>query len=113
MSNARTVEERGTGYVYDSFERGLWTVGFYDPQGKWRPESDHDSEREAADRVHFLNGGNALDADPRVTALVEAARDCARTMDNWAENALTQREALEAVSVRNILTAALKPFTEK
>jgi hypothetical protein len=36
---------------------GLWTVGFYDPTGKWIPESDHDSEESAARRVHYLNGG--------------------------------------------------------
>ena len=53
---------------------------------------------------------DVVETDSRVTALVEAARDCARTMDTWAENALTQREALEAVSVRNVLTTALKPF---
>lgn len=47
------------GYVYQSFERGLWTVGFYDPSGKWHPESDHDSTEEAAQRVHYLNGGSA------------------------------------------------------
>ncbi len=36
----------------------LWTVGFYDPKGEWHPESDHDNERAAAERVHYLNGGN-------------------------------------------------------
>ena len=35
----------------------LWTVGFYDPQGSWHPESDHKSAEEAAERVHYLNGG--------------------------------------------------------
>ena len=37
----------------------LWTVGFYDPQGKWQPESDHRSQEEAAKRVAYLNGGKA------------------------------------------------------
>jgi len=45
-------------WVYQSFERGLWTVGFYDPSGEWIPESDHDSSDEAAERVHFLNGAS-------------------------------------------------------
>ena len=27
-------------YVYIKSEPGLWTVGFYDPNGKWIPESD-------------------------------------------------------------------------
>jgi len=36
----------------------LFTVGFYDPNGKWNPESDHESADEAAKRVHYLNGGD-------------------------------------------------------
>lgn len=45
-------------YVYlKSKDEELWTVGFYDPSGKWQPESDHDSEEKAANRVHWLNGG--------------------------------------------------------
>jgi hypothetical protein len=34
----------------------LWTVGFYDPNGKWMPESDFNSPEEAAERVNYLNG---------------------------------------------------------
>jgi hypothetical protein len=30
-------------YVYIQSEPGLYTVGFYRPNGKWEPESDHDS----------------------------------------------------------------------
>ena len=49
-------------YVYIENERGtLWTVGFYKSifhgQG-FIPESDHTSARDAARRVHYLNGGN-------------------------------------------------------
>ncbi len=36
----------------------LWTVGFYDPTGKWIPESDWDNKEDAAARVSYLNGGN-------------------------------------------------------
>lgn len=43
-------------YVYIKSEPGLWTVGFYDPAGKWQPESDHDSAEGAAIRVRYLNG---------------------------------------------------------
>ena len=50
------------GYVYVQSELGLWIVGFYDPQGDWHPESDHDNKREAAERVHYLNGGDDSDA---------------------------------------------------
>src|SRR5690606_24777482 len=45
-------------YVYQQTEPGLWTVGFYDPQGRWHAESDHTSPESAAERVHWLNGGN-------------------------------------------------------
>jgi len=47
-------------YVYLSPKSGdidrLYTVGFYDPNGKWHPESDHDIAEEAAKRVRYLNG---------------------------------------------------------
>jgi hypothetical protein len=45
-------------YVYIRSEPGLWTVGFYSPDGKWNPESDFNSMREAARRVSYLNGGS-------------------------------------------------------
>lgn len=42
-------------YIHDKLER-LFTVGFYDPKGKWHPESDHKTADEAAARVAYLNG---------------------------------------------------------
>ena len=44
-------------YVYIKSERGLFTVGFYDPSGDWYAESDHADRKRAAARVHYLNGG--------------------------------------------------------
>lgn len=38
-------------------EAGCYTVGYYDPKGKWEPESDHSTAEAAANRVVFLNGG--------------------------------------------------------
>ena len=49
-----------THYVYKRTEFSpycLYTVGYYDPDGKWEPESDWDTTEEAAKRVHYLNGG--------------------------------------------------------
>lgn len=47
-------------YVYIESEHtsdySLYTVGFYDPLGKWHPESDHSKPEEASKRVAFLNG---------------------------------------------------------
>lgn len=45
-------------YIYIKSEPQLWTVGYYDPAGKFNAESDHSSAEEAAQRVHYLNGGN-------------------------------------------------------
>jgi hypothetical protein len=44
-------------YVYIQSEPGLFTVGFYDPEGKWHADSDWESRDDAAKRVHYLNGG--------------------------------------------------------
>jgi hypothetical protein len=52
-------------YVYIQSERGdhpLWTVGHYDPDGKWIAESDHQDPEKAAERVAYLNGGRAVNA---------------------------------------------------
>ena len=50
-------------YVYIETEHNvgpngenLYTVGFYDPSGKWVPESDYNDRNEAAARVAYLNG---------------------------------------------------------
>ena len=51
-----------TTWVYIRSEPGLYTVGFYDPDGKWHPDSDWETTQEAAARVHYLNGGH--DAQP-------------------------------------------------
>jgi hypothetical protein len=45
-------------WVYIRSEPGLWTVGFYKPDGTWESESDHTSRESAARRVRYLNGGN-------------------------------------------------------
>ncbi len=44
-------------YVYKTSEPGLWTVGFYEPDGTWIAESDYSNKEEAAERVRYLNGG--------------------------------------------------------
>jgi hypothetical protein len=46
-------------WVYIQTEPLLFTVGFYSPDGKWHTDSDHNSRREAAERVHYLNGGKS------------------------------------------------------
>ncbi len=41
-------------------EHNLYTVGFYAPNGKWEPESDHSDREEAAKRVAYLNGSGGV-----------------------------------------------------
>ena len=48
----------GRMYVYIMSEPGLFTVGFYDPDGKWHSDSDHDTREAARKRVAYLNGAN-------------------------------------------------------
>lgn len=43
-------------YHYIQSEKHLWTVGTGGPGDDWEPESDHDTEESAANRVSFLNG---------------------------------------------------------
>lgn len=43
-------------WVYIQTEAELWTVGFYGPNEKFEPESDHGCPEEAAARVRWLNG---------------------------------------------------------
>lgn len=50
-----------SGYCYIKTEPALWTVGFNDPEGMWHTDSDHSTPEEAAQRVHWLNGGHAMD----------------------------------------------------
>lgn len=60
-------------YVYIRSEPGLWTVGFYHPDGAWwEAESDHGSPEEAAARVAYLNGDDPL------AALVKRVEDLER-----------------------------------
>lgn len=62
-------------YVYLRSEPGLWSVGFYGPNGEWFPESDYNSPKEAAARVHYLNGGLRLDDINTVSYVVICVKE--------------------------------------
>ena len=47
-------------WVYIQTEPQLFTVGHYDPNGEFHPDSDHTTTEEAGDRVRYLNGGKTL-----------------------------------------------------
>lgn len=40
----------------------MWVVGYYRPDGKWEPESDQTDREQAAARVAYLNGADAVRA---------------------------------------------------
>ncbi len=67
-------------YVYLDSEPGLYTVGFYAPDGRWIAESDHDSREGAAARVHELNGGSNGVLLAGLLAFVECAKEA---YDHW------------------------------
>lgn len=60
-------------FTYIRSEKYLWTVGFYEPDGRWNPESDHGTPEDAAERVAYLNGSDTDNAD-RVKRLEEILR---------------------------------------
>jgi hypothetical protein len=68
-------------YVVKNFEPRLWTVGHYQPDGTFDPDSDHRNQDRAAERCHFLNGGSDVAAlvDDWRTQLA-AANDTARDL---------------------------------
>ena len=84
-------------YSYLSSDVNLWTVGSYDADDCWLPESDHDSIAEAAARVRFLNGGSIIKPDPkepfaptRFDRLLEAAFQGILANPEFAELSQTQ-----------------------
>lgn len=85
-------------YVYiqtqaavDGFE-AMWTVGFYKPDGQFEPSSDHHTEGEAIQRVHWLNGGAGAGA------IVQVQQHVAELQKN-------------VDSFQSQLSAALPPWT--
>jgi len=71
-------------YVYIKSESNLYTVGFYDPQGNWVSESDWNSRNEAAERVHYLNGGQVKDDQEHLAEYRWAKEQHEAALDNRA-----------------------------
>ncbi|WP_433575571.1 hypothetical protein [Nocardia brasiliensis] len=71
-----------SGYVYLRTEPGLWTVGFYTPDGAWEPESDRGSKDAAAERVMVLNGaGSDIDVAELIRQRDELREECKELFD--------------------------------
>lgn len=68
------MNQRAWGYLKS--EPDLYTVGFYDPTGKWHADSDWPTREEAARRVHYLNGSKTEESlAPRPRAGQELVDD--------------------------------------
>lgn len=68
-------------YLSPTISGEPFTVGFYDPAGKWQAESDHRTADLAAERVAFLNGGRPEGEWPavhKIRLLRNTLREAAR-----------------------------------
>jgi hypothetical protein len=92
------------GYVYESFEPGLWTVGHHDQDGKFRPESDHKSPNEASTRVHHLNGGTNAALTERAERLAARLADAEYQTSRWVADAAAWERRTDALG--NVLDGA-------
>jgi hypothetical protein len=84
-------------YVYLATPNGdetyIYTVGFYQPAaGQWYPVSDHSEEEEAAERVHYLNGGEQL---AKVKAILSSTETELRGADLLIEKLKAQVSTME------------------
>lgn len=94
--------ERASDFGPDGHD--LFTVGFYDPDGKWHAESDHRTDAGAAERVRWLNGGPVADSPKGPTlgvdsesvfdAVFEAVRDLRAKVDDRRGRIRAHVEAL-------------------
>ncbi len=55
--NRDTYTEDRIMYVYRVTD-SAWSVGFFTPAGDWVNESCYGTREQAAERVHWLNGGS-------------------------------------------------------
>lgn len=81
-------------YVYQQSESNLWTVGHYAGE-EWIPESDHDSESDARNRVVTLNGGTP----PATTQPTADPKPIKQQIPG-----LTKREYFAAMAMQGIVT---------
>lgn len=74
-------------WVYVCSEPGLYTVGFYSPDGKWHTDSDHKTKGLAAERCAYLNGTCGKD-------VMEAAKELLSWRFNSGRRKLSDVEAI-------------------
>lgn len=81
-------------YIYSRSEK-LHVVGFYDPDGKFQPESDHSNSEDAAKRVHWLNGGNDVELE-ELRSRIEAHENA----DDEGEMSIAQAVQIQSLGNR-------------
>ena len=91
-------------WVYVRSEPQLFTVGFFDPRGRWHSDSDHGSREEAAARAAYLNGAADQPTAARrfhvdnngpggLRLVLTALRDGVLTVDQAMEQFVDERAA--------------------
>ena len=60
-------------YIYEKTGQKVFVVGYYDPKGKFVTETVHMERHNAAERVHYLNGGIEPDVFSNVMTDLYAA----------------------------------------
>jgi hypothetical protein len=91
-------------YVYIQSETSpdLFTVGFYQPDGSWEPDSDHPVREDAANRVASLNG----ETPPDYTDVIyEELKRWERSLSGCIFNDDVMKEA---ITLNNIIHGGIK-----
>lgn len=101
-------------HTFIESEPGLWTVGHYDPDGGWHPESDHGDDHSAMRRVVELNGGapeRSSFVDPAKAKYVIDRLTAAAILADQTINSVLCGKVLDdtvLVAVRDSLGAAIR-----
>jgi hypothetical protein len=101
-----------TGWVYKQTEPGLWTVGYYAPNGDWESDSDHGERQAARDKVRWLNGGEVPAFSARIIneANLEPPREL---VDKFmAGQVISDLPADVLVRIQAYLDAAVRKWRE-
>lgn len=64
-------------------EDRLWTVGYYDPNNNWHPVEHCETSDEAANRVHYYNGGNGPQLEKLGDILLERSLRIIAILENF------------------------------
>lgn len=101
-------------------EDRMWSVGFYDPQGKFRSMRDFDSDQEAAAFINYLCGGDGRNFDdakevvgapPNVLAIVTINR-VVQMLNEAMQGGAGSRDTIER-AIKNLEALGMNFLQEK